>query len=210
MTIEYETIDASNWPNFLQLGLPDLFALEILYRRPGPSEPTGLDSIIEHLTTRVGTNTAWTWQLRVFTGAAKPPNRLATLRLHKDGPWTMFPGLEDVGGQKITWVREYDDGTVQALGFADMPASPAFFVALRESRAIGTVRPREAPDSARAAFDHRPIKQQSLLMSSLQTAGPEELVVRSFGDFDDIEHGFQFLGRRKAVSRLRELVSEPQ
>ena len=202
MTIEFETTDASRWPGFAELGLPDLFALEVLYRRSAPSEPTGVDLIVEHLTARLGTNPAWTWQLRVFTGAAKPPNRLAALRLHKDGPWSMFSGLDDTGGQRTTWIREYDDGTQQALGFADMPGSAAYFAALRGSRAIGTVRPRGVPDTARAAFCRQPVQLQSLLMSSLQTTGPEELVVGSFGAFDDVEHGFQFLGPREAVSAL--------
>lgn len=208
MTIELETVDASNWPNFDQLGLPDLFALELLNRRPAPSEPTGLDSIIEHLTTRVETNSTWTWQLRVFTGVAKPPNRLAQLRLNKDGPWSLFPDLDDIGRQRTTWVREYEDGTMQAVGSLDMPGNAAYFAALRGSRAIGTVRQRTAPDTARAAFDHQPVKQQSLLMSSIQSAGPDELVVRSFGAFDDVEHGFQFLGRRQVVQTFRKLVSE--
>ena len=44
-------------------------------------------------------------------------------------------------------------------------------------------------------------------MSSLQNAGPEELVVGSFGAFDDVEHGFQFLGRREAVSAFSNTLS---
>lgn len=208
MTIEFETADASHWPDFVQLGLPDLYALEILHRRPAPSEPTCVDLIIDRLTMRAEGNADWTWQLRVFTGAAKPPNRLAQLRLQKEGPWSLFPEVDGSVGRRITWVREYEDGTIQALGFADMPGTSAYFSALRGSRAIGTVRPREAPDSAPAAFGNQPVKQQNLLMSSLRAAGPEELVVRSFGAFDDVEHGFQFLGRRVAVQALSTLFSD--
>lgn len=209
MTIEIEIEDASTWRNFTPLERADLFVLDINVKRRSIHEARGHEEIAEMIVDRMGDNPEWKWQLRVFTVHDVIPNRLARLRLERSGPWSQFPELlADTGIQRVSLLHDYDDGTTQALGYADVPLTVAYFGAVSHGNAIGVVRRRDTPSRAVGAFGHEPVGREKLLFESVRLIEKGELVIRSYGAFDDRAHGFQFFGDYDTVSAMKDVIQK--